>query len=105
LTDTSWNDWEEAIVGPGKSWSCFIWNPGKRDRKAFYTSVKLIQKQVNKPKKKKAEQACQLLLDYIKNFIDDHTCISTQFKVTYRQDLALEPAENVLFTSDIIPIY
>lgn len=35
LLDGTFTDWTEIRVGGRRRWWCFVWNPGRRERKAF----------------------------------------------------------------------
>ena len=101
--DVSWNDWEELAIGLRNPWLCFIWNPGKRDRKVFYAAVKAIRRLSNAKGKqrRKSQLLYSLLLNYVKNRVLPENAIATQFRITYQQDLNDSPNTKELFTSEI----
>jgi hypothetical protein len=91
------NDWQEISIHRRNLATGFLWNPGKRDRKIFTSTVKSILKNRHKPYKPKG-RVYHFFLQYVLNQASLKGK-PVQFKITTRQDLASNPEEVVAFTS------
>jgi len=97
--DNSISDWQEIPVGRRTSLLCSVWNPLKRERKVFHKVIKTLKGFKQQSSGNPRSLVYQLLLSYIKKQAGQPGCISTQFRITYKQDLDLQSVEKVFYTS------
>jgi hypothetical protein len=94
-----WSPWQELTFGNRHPAVCFIWNPGKRERKIFSRSVKAIRK----IKQKKINEPQSVLYQLVRNYVSlhDKAGLHTQFKITHKQNLVEHAEEKTLYISHV----
>jgi len=97
--DNLLSEWQEIPIGKRTSILCSIWNPRKRERKVFHKAIKTLKGFKKQSSGNLRSPAYQLLLSYIKKHAGQPGCVSTQFRITYKQDLDLQSGEKVFYTS------
>jgi len=97
--DDSIDHWQEIPIGRRISFLCLIWNPLKRDRKVFHKIIKTLKGYKKFSSGNIRGPVYQLFLGYIKQHISHPDCVSTQFRITYKQDLDQLSTEKIFYTS------
>jgi hypothetical protein len=89
-------EWKELPVGRRSRLAGFIWNPGKRDRKVFYKTIKLLRE----PGTNKTRSATyRALLSWIRQQDAEGPQDAVQFTIISKQDLSIDTVEKVIHTS------
>ena len=101
--DATWTAWTEPSIGKRNLWYCFIWNPGKRSRKVFQKTVKVIRAKKHR-KKKGYGPVYRILLNYATHAPSQGSYVAIQFKISSRQNLAPESEATIVYSSPIHPI-
>lgn len=103
--DLTWNEWTELRVGEKNPWICFVWNPRRRDRKIFFHTAKVLTKyfKKSKPEQMMKGHIFRLLLETLQQETAGVEGTALEFKITGKQDYALDSEEKILFTSPVCP--
>jgi hypothetical protein len=93
----NWSEWNRIIIGKRNLFTCFIWNPAKRQRKVFYKSVKFIKKNAGRRNYVRNNFIYFMLIDFIAQHCKSAKAL--QFKITYTQSLNRQFEEKILYQS------
>jgi hypothetical protein len=100
LTPDEFSDWQEIGIHRRSLAFAFLWNPGKRDRKIFTSTIKAI---LNKYQRKPHKTKGPVYEFFLRHVLNQASLKGkpVQFKITTRQDLSYHPEEAVVFTSSL----
>ena len=92
-------DWQKVPIGKKKNGLSFVWNPYKKEKKAFTRMIQLIRQQYKGRKKKTYGYMYMTLLDFVRSQATALNGNGIQFRITYNQNLVDNSAEKVFYTS------